>query len=93
MKACRALIQETARKLQRKIDEESQRRMDALYEKMKKTVEDTNNSLVAISKLEETLQTYTRDLGVIVAGKIAFKITAQLPFLMFCFLFLYFTWR
>ena len=74
----------------RKIDLESQKRMDALYEKMKKTVEDTNNSLVAISKLEETLQTYTRDLGVILSGKIAFKITPQLPFLFPDVLFLIF---
>ena len=73
MKACRDLIQETARKLKRKIDEESQKRMDALYEKMKKRVVDTNQSLVAISKLEETLQRYTRDLGIVISGMIALK--------------------
>ena len=73
MKACRDLIQETARKLKRKIDEESQKRMDALYEKMKKRVVDTNQSLVAISKLEETLQRYTRDLGIVISGIIALK--------------------
>ena len=73
VKACRDLIQETARKLKRKIDEESQKRMDALYEKMKKRVVDTNQSLVAISKLEETLQRYTRDLGIVISGMIALK--------------------
>ena len=73
MKACRALIQETARELKRKIDEESEKRMDALYENMKTKVVDINQSLVAISKLEETLQRYTRDLGIIISGMIALK--------------------
>ena len=68
LKACKVLIQETARKLRRKIDQESQTRMDALFANMKKTVEDTHHSLVEISKLEETLQNYTRDLGVIISG-------------------------
>ena len=77
LKACKVLIQETARKLRRKIDQESQTRMDALFANMKKTVEDTHHSLVEISKLEETLQNYTRDLGVIISGKISFKITLQ----------------
>ena len=43
--------------------------MDVLYQNMKETLEDTNNSLVAISKVEKTLQTYTRDLGIIFAVK------------------------
>ena len=73
MKACRALIQETARELKRKIDEESEKRMDALYENMKTKVVDINQSLVAISKLEETLQRYTTDLGIIISGMIALK--------------------
>lgn len=77
LKASKVLIQETARNLRRKIDQESQTRMDALFTNMKKTVEDTHLSLVEISKLEETLQNYTRDLGVIISGKISFKITRQ----------------
>ena len=77
LKACKVLIQETARKLRRKIDQESQTRMDALFANMKKTVEDTHLSLVEISKLEETLQNYTRDLGVIISGKMSLKIALQ----------------
>ena len=77
LKACKVLIQETARKLRRKIDQESQTRMDALFTNMKKTVEDTHHSLVEISKLEETLQNYTRDLGVIISGKMSLKIALQ----------------
>ena len=51
------------------IELESLKRMDVLYQNMKETLEDTNNSLVAISKVEKTLQTYTRDLGIIFAVK------------------------
>ena len=73
-KACRDLIQETAKKMIKAIDLESLERMEALYENMKKIVEKNNNSLETISKLEKTLQTYIRHLGVSIAGKIAFKI-------------------
>ena len=88
-KACRDLIQETAKKMIKAIDLESLERMEALYENMKKIVEKNNNSLETISKLEKTLQTYIRNLGVSIAGKIAFKIILQLS-LIFYFCFLYF---
>ena len=87
-KACRDLIQETAKKMIKAIDLESLERMEALYENMKKIVEKNNNSLETISKLEKTLQTYIRNLGVSIAGKIAFKIILQLS-LIFYFCFLY----
>ena len=68
-KACRDLIQEAAGTMIKNIELESLKRMDVLYQNMKETLEDTNNSLMAISKVEKTLQTYTRDLGIIFAVK------------------------
>ena len=68
-KACRDLIQEAARTMIKNIELESLKRMDVLYQNMKETLEDTNNSLMAISKVEKTLQTYTRNLGIIFAVK------------------------
>ena len=54
--------------------------MDTLYEKMKKIVEETGQSLDAISKLEDILHRYNRDLGAIISGKIALKSHFSYPY-------------
>ena len=71
--ACKALIHDWAEKMKRKIDEESLMRMEALYEKMRKTVEETNRSLSTISQLEETLKKYCSLLEIGISGKNALK--------------------
>ena len=68
LKVCKALIQDTAKILIRKINEESHRRVEAFYENMKKTVDDINQSLSTISQLEDTLLKYSNELGISIAG-------------------------
>ena len=78
LKVCSDLIQEAARSYQIKVEEDSQRRIKALYDQLNEKIEKIKEDIPVVCELDEELNDYTRNLGIVFSGKLRYKITILL---------------
>ena len=69
VKATTDLIWQVAASEERKVREESDRRLLEFYEKMKGKLEEINKNIATAFELEEEFQNYTKNLNIILTGK------------------------
>ena len=69
VKASTDLIWKVAASEERKVMEESNRRLLEFYEKMKRKLEEINKNIATAFEFEEEFQNYTKNLNIILTGK------------------------
>ena len=62
------LIRDTALRQQKALQEASNKRMAELYRRLKQKLEDINQALTEVSELEEELDSYVKNLNLIIEG-------------------------
>ena len=62
------LIRDTALRQQKALQEASNKRMAELYRRLKQKLEEINQVLIEVSELEEELDSYVKNLNLILEG-------------------------
>ena len=62
------LIRDTALRQQKALQEASNKRMAELYRRLKQKLEEINQALTEVSELEEELDSYVKNLNLILEG-------------------------
>ena len=63
------LIRDTALRQQKALQEASNKRMAELYRRLKQKLEEINQVLTEVSELEEELDSYVKNLNLILGGR------------------------